>query len=112
MALDASLVIPTYNKKEFLELTLESLVNQTYSHENFEVIVVDDGSTDGTSAFLSESTHFPFQLVYIGQENAGRAAARNAGILRARGETIVFIDDDQIVPPLSLIHISEPTRPY
>ena len=99
MALDASLVIPTYNKKEFLALTLASLVNQTYPHENFEVVIVDDGSTDGTHQFFSPSTCFSFQLVYVKQKNAGRAAARNTGIRRARGETVIFIDDDQIVPP-------------
>lgn len=100
MGLDASLVIPTYNKKEFLELTLASLVNQTYPHENFEVILADDGSTDGTHELFSENlTRFPLQLVYVKQKNKGRAAARNAGILKAQAETIVFIDDDQIIPP-------------
>ena len=99
MKLDASLVIPTYNKKEFLELTLVSLINQTYPHENFEVIIIDDGSTDGTHQLFSASTHFPFQLVYVKKENSGRAAARNTGIVKAQGETIIFIDDDQIVPP-------------
>lgn len=100
MELDASLVIPTYNKKEFLELTLASLVNQTYPCKQFEVILVDDGSTDGTHELFSGIlTHFPFQLKYIKQENAGRAAARNVGILTAEGENVIFIDDDQIVPP-------------
>ena len=100
MGLDASLVIPTYNKKEFLELTLTSLANQTYPLENFEVVLVDDGSTDGTHELFSETLiHFPFQLEYVKQENAGRAAARNVGILTARGRNVIFIDDDQIVPP-------------
>jgi len=99
MAFDASLVIPTYNKRDFLELTLASLVNQTYIHDKFEVIVVDDGSADGTDELFSASTHFPLQLVYVKQENAGRSAARNAGIVKAQGEKIIFIDDDQIVPP-------------
>ena len=99
MALDATLVIPTYNKKEFLELTLTSLINQTYPTDKFEVIVIDDGSSDSTPELFSGTlTHFPFQLEYVKQENKGRAAARNAGIVKARGETIVFIDDDQIVP--------------
>lgn len=99
MALDASVVIPTYNKKNVLELTLTSLGNQM-SSEHFEVVVVDDGSTDGTHELFSEvSTHLPFRLVYVNQENRGRSAARNAGILKAEGETIIFIDDDQIVPP-------------
>lgn len=99
MAFDASLVIPTYNKKAVLELTLASLINQTYPRDKFEIIVVDDGSTDGTHQLFPSSTPFPFQLAYVKQENGGRAAARNAGILEAQGETIIFIDDDQIVPP-------------
>ena len=98
MTLEASLVIPTYNKKEFLELTLASLMSQTYPYEKFEIVIVDDGSTDGTHELFSSSTHFPFRYVYVKQENAGRAAARNTGILRAQGETIIFLDDDQIVP--------------
>lgn len=98
MTLDASLIIPTYNKKKFLELTLTSLIHQTYPHESFEVVIIDDGSTDGTHELFSTSTRFPFQHVYVKQKNAGRSAARNAGILRAKGETIIFIDDDQIVP--------------
>ena len=99
MSLEVSVVIATYNKKEYLELTLASLANQTYPHTNFEVVVVDDGSKDGTSEIFSASTVFPFQAIYIKQENKGRAAARNAGILNANGNTIVFIDDDQIVAP-------------
>ena len=98
MTLEASLVIPTYNKKEFLELTLASLMSQTYPYEKFEIVIVDDGSTDGTHELFSASTHFPFRYVYVKQENAGRAAARNTGILRAQGKTIIFLDDDQIVP--------------
>ena len=104
MALDASLVIPTYNKREFLELTLASLINQTSPHEKFEVIIIDDGSSDGTHELFSQSIRFPFKLVYVKQENKGRAAARNAGIVKAQGATIVFIDDDQIVPPQFLEH--------
>lgn len=100
MALDTSLVIPTYNKKGFLELTLASVINQTYPYKNFEVVIVDDGSSDGTHELFSEtSTHFPFQLEYVKQENSGRATARNTGVVKAQGETIIFVDDDQIIPP-------------
>lgn len=100
MTLDASFIIPTYNKKEFLELTLTSLRNQTYPSDKFEVIIIDDGSTDGTDKLFSDIfIHPPFRLAYIKQENAGRSVARNTGLAQAQGETIVFIDDDQIVPP-------------
>ena len=96
--MEASIVIPTYNKKKFLDLTLASLINQTYPADKFEVIIINDGSSDDTHQLSSAATHFPFRLVYLNQENSGRSAARNAGILKAEGKTIIFIDDDQIVP--------------
>ena len=83
MSLKASVVMPTYNKRRFLELTLTSFFNQTYPVNQYEVIVIDDGSTDDTNEFLSQC-HPPFTLKKIPQENKGRSAARNTGILSPR----------------------------
>lgn len=91
----SSVVIPTYNKKERLALTLESFRYQTASPDTFEVIVVDDGSTDGTKEML-ENWQGAFELRYIFQNNGGRSMARNRGIQEAQSELIIFCDDDLI----------------
>ena len=90
-----SIVIPTYNRKDLLRRCLAAATNQDYP--DYEVIVVDDGSTDGTGEMVQRE--FP-QVRYIRQEpNRGPAAARNRGIEAATGEIIAFTDDD-CEPPL------------
>jgi glycosyltransferase involved in cell wall biosynthesis len=88
-----SVVIPVYNSERFLCETLDSVFAQDY--EPFEVIVVDDGSTDGSSAIAQSYS----KLHYIRQENSGPSAARNAGIAAARGEIVAFTDSDDILLP-------------
>jgi GT2 family glycosyltransferase len=86
-----SVVIPTYNRLESLKNTLRGLSAQNYP--NFEVIIIDDGSTDGTSEFMSAlSSSMPLKV--ISQRNGGPSKARNRGVEEALGEIIVFIDDD------------------
>lgn len=87
-----SVIIPTYNRKDSLLRTLESLTRQTYPAERFEVIVVDDGGTDGTEAITEQS--FPFTLCYLRQENQGEIVARNHGVDQSIGEILIFLDDD------------------
>jgi len=90
-----SIVIPTYNRKDLLRRCLAAATNQDYP--DYEVIVVDDGSTDGTGEMVQRE--FP-QVRYIRQEpNRGPAAARNRGIEAATGEIVAFTDDDCLVPP-------------
>jgi len=91
-----SVVIPTYNRCESLRVTLEALKRQDAVAGDFEVIVVSDGSTDGTDALLAQwaAEPLPFQLRPFSQPNAGPARARNRGVKEASGEVIVFIDDD------------------
>lgn len=97
--MEASIVIPTYNKVGHLKSTLKSLETLDYPRKFFEVMVVDDGSEDGTGSFLSGSD-FDFQLrVLCHQRNRGRAAARNAGIRQVKGKVVVFLDDDMEVSP-------------
>lgn len=87
-----SVIIPTYNRKESLLLTLQSLSNQSFPAESFEVIVVDDGSNDNTGEIAYSA--YPFKLLYFRQENRGSAAARNHGAHESRGNVLIFIDDD------------------
>lgn len=96
-----SVVIPTYNRRQRLALVLEAIGAQTVPAEKIEVVVVDDGSTDDTSAWLAEAT-FPFRLRFEAQANSGPAAARNRGVRAAQAELILFLDDD-VVPDPALI---------
>ncbi len=87
-----SVIIPTYNRKDPLLRTLDSLSRQTYPVERFDVIVVDDGGSDGTDQVAQ--IDYPFRLVSCRQTNQGSAAARNHGAQQSRGDVLVFIDDD------------------
>ena len=88
-----SVVIPTYNRVERLTKVLSALAKQTVARCEFEVIVVSDGSTDGTDEYL-ENVDLPYRLVYSRQPNTGPSAARNHGTRLATGEIVLFIDDD------------------
>ena len=90
-----SVVIPTFNRKDSLQKTLDGLARQTCPAPQFEVVVVSDGSTDGTDPFLTQYAETaPYTLRPIFQPNAGPARARNNGIENAQGDVIVFLDDD------------------
>jgi glycosyltransferase involved in cell wall biosynthesis len=99
----ASVVIPTYNRKLILQKCLRALERQSVPAgsplQDYEVVVVDDGSTDGTSAWLaSAAPELPHVRTQV-QANQGPAVARNQGVRAARGDTIVFIDSDLVVVP-------------
>lgn len=96
-----SIVIPTYNRGPLLVLTLEHIFRSRVDGlERVEVIVVDDGSNPPPEGdLLAAPPHPPFSLRVIRQKNAGPAAARNAGFRVARGELVVFVDDDILVRP-------------
>lgn len=88
-----SVVIPTFNRAVYLESALASLGRQTLARDAFEVIVVDDGSTDGTEA-LCRSRDRDFSLRYYRQSHAGSAAAKNLGLFLSDAEIVLFFDDD------------------
>lgn len=88
-----SVVMITYNKAKFLDLTLCAFSFQSY--KNFELILVDDGSTDDTKNVVSRYKN-KLNLRYINQENRGRAFARNVAIKNAKGMAIIFCDDDRL----------------
>ena len=96
--MDVSVVIPTYNRRLVLERTLPTLFAQKFSDSKYEIIVVIDGSTDGTAKFLGRLKP-PCALQVLEQRNLGQAAARNAGLRVARGDLVLFMDDDIICPP-------------
>lgn len=85
------MIIPTCNRAHFLPETIQSVLKQTY--RNYELIVVDDGSTDETSEIVSA---FGSQVHYLHQKNRGVSAARNTGIRAARGDFLAFLDSDDL----------------
>jgi len=90
-----SVIIPTYNRQKFIMEAVESVLAQTYS--DFELIVVDDGSTDDTAKLLAAVQDN--RVKYVRQENAGRSRARNRAIEMAKGEYIAFLDSDDSYLP-------------
>ncbi len=103
-----SVVIPTFNRRDSLQKTLDGLVHQTYPRGQFEVVVVSDGSTDGTDPFLTRYAETaPYTLRPVFQPNAGPARARNNGIEHAQGDVVVFLDDDvEPCPEFLAVHAS------
>jgi glycosyltransferase involved in cell wall biosynthesis len=92
-----SVVIPTHNRLESLKLVLQELAAQTQPAETFEVLVTDDGSSDGTAAFLAASPRYSFSLRSWRVEGKGAAAARNRAIAEARAPRVLMLGDD--TPP-------------
>lgn len=87
-----SIIIPAYNTRDVINRTLHSVEQQTYS--NYEMIIVNDGSTDGTKEFLDKYGSSRDNVIIYHQENKGVSAARNIGIELASGEFICFLDSD------------------
>ena len=95
-----SIVIPTYNRKPILEKCLYALEKQRFTDSKvntYEIVLVDDGSTDGTLEWLNKNTNdFPHVHCFV-QNHLGPASARNLGIEKAKGDIIIFIDSDLVV---------------
>lgn len=89
-----SLIIPAYNVEKYIKKCLDSVLNQTYN--NYEIIIVNDGSTDNTSKIL-ESYKSNKKIKIINQENKGLSNARNTGVSNAKGDYILFIDSDDFI---------------
>lgn len=94
-----SIILPTFNRAQIIERSIKSALHQTYTH--FELIVIDDCSTDGTIELLSAITD-PRLHVVRHTENRGASAARNTGIAKARGKYITFLDSDDKWYPTKL----------
>jgi len=92
-----SIIIPTYNRAHCISSTINSALNQTYP--NIEIIVVDDGSNDGTAEAVSD---FGSKISYFYKQNGGVSSARNFGITKSSGELIAFLDSDDIWLPEKL----------
>lgn len=92
-----SIIIPAYNTEAYLAATLDSVLAQT--HQNIEVIIVNDGSTDGTAAIIDDYARRDSRITAIHKENGGVTSARLRGIEESTGEYIGFVDSDDIIEP-------------
>ena len=96
----ATIQLCTYNRATLLERVLEGCFEQTYPSDQYEVVLVNDGSTDGTAGVIERAKReATCTFTVIDQKNSGLAKGRNAGIAAARGERIIFIDDDVLPVP-------------
>ncbi len=96
---EISVVVPTYNRLETLEYVLPTLLAQNLARSEFEVLVCDSNSTDGTAEFLARVQTEHTNVRYLPGAYSGRAAARNAGIAAAQGEVVLFNDSDIFASP-------------
>ena len=110
MEVDLSIIVPIYNVERYIERCLESILTQSFS--NFELILVDDGSPDRCGEIIDEYVKRDSRVIAIHQNNRGVSAARNAGLRRAKGKYIGFVDPDDWVDHSmyeALIYLMEKT---
>lgn len=98
-----SIVIPVYNVEKYLRKCIESVLNQTY--KNIQIILVNDGSTDNSPALCDEYKQMYDKVEVIHKSNGGLPDARNAGLKRAKGEYVGFIDSDDWIEPNMVEHL-------
>ena len=95
--IELSIIIPVYNVKKHLESCIESLFDKNQYKNNFEVLLIDDGSIDGSSVICDKLEEKYYQITAFHKENGGAADSRNFGLEKAKGKYITFIDSDDIV---------------
>ena len=92
-----SIIMPSYNGEKFLKFSIEGIRNQTYT--NFELIIINDGSTDKTDTICRDYCKIDRRIIYLSQKNKGVSQARNYGLEKASGNFITFVDSDDIIHP-------------
>ena len=95
-----SIILPTYNRSKFIKKAIESVIQQT--HQKWELIIIDDGSTDNTKEVVSNYVREDVRIQYLYQKNSERSAARNNGIKSVTGQWICFLDSDDFYYPTHL----------
>ena len=100
-----SVIVPVYNVENYVERCIDSILDQTY--KNFELIIIDDGSTDGSGSIVDRYVDTDPRVTVIHVQNKGAAAARNLGINKAQGEYISFVDSDDWIENTFLDRLSQ-----
>lgn len=100
-----SIIIPVYNSEKYLDKCLESVCHQNLSENEYEIILINDGSVDRSKEMIAQFAVKYSHIVFINQENQGVSVARNAGLAIAKGDYITFIDSDDSIYPGSLRNI-------
>ena len=95
-----SVIVPVYNSEAYLENCLNSIIQQTY--QNLEIILVNDGSTDGSDELCKSYAEAHRNVTVLNQKNLGLSAARNSGIRYAQGEYLFFLDADDLLHPSAI----------
>ena len=98
-----SIIVPVYNSENYLKKCLDSLLNQSYT--DFEVILINDGSTDKSRDICEQYSDNDFRIKTVNKDNGGLSSARNVGMSVAKGKYITFVDSDDKIYPNSLIDI-------
>lgn len=105
-----SIIVPVYNVEKYLETCINSILSQTYT--DFELILIDDGSTDNSGVICDKYEEADVRVRVIHNNNQGVSATRNTGIEVARGDYIAFIDSDDLIHPDYLLHMFELIEQY
>lgn len=104
-----SIIVPVYNTEEYLQRCLDSILNQTYN--NYEIIIVNDGSTDGSKEIIkSYISKYPDKIIVVNKKNGGLSSARNKGVKKAKGDYILFVDSDDTIQSGLLKTLSTKTK--
>ncbi len=90
-----SIILPAYNAEDYICICIESVLEQTY--KNFELIIINDGSTDKTDILINKYRESDGRIIYISKKKNGVSAARNEGIQRSKGDYLIFVDSDDVV---------------
>lgn len=102
---DVSVIIPVYNREQYIEESVQSILNQTYDVSKVQVILINDGSTDNSKEICENIQAKHNNIICINQQNVGVSQARNAGIKKAEGKYILFLDSDDILEKNSLRYL-------
>ena len=92
-----SIITPVYNVEAYLDRCVQSVLSQSY--RNIEMVLIDDGSTDGSGALCDKWAQEDSRVVVIHKENGGVSSARNAGLVRSKGDFLTFVDPDDFISP-------------